>query len=227
MMGTMRPSLAAAVLGTLLPPTLAACGLALSGDGAPVEAGLGEAGLFDGSMDTSVADTSISESGAMDSGSDGGEAAVAEAGCTGLLCNGMCLDAGDCRTCTGSPLLCGSRCVSGCDTCTDPSGGAMPIGCFACDSNHANPIGSCQYDDAGSYCLNGDYQGQYQGGPGYQCLCTDGGVASCPGATQVCVPLGQVGQSFCLTCGEPTIGVIQGQGCKAGGSCQESQAVCQ
>lgn len=102
----------------------------------------------------------------------------------------------------------------------------MPIECFACDINHANPIGSCQYDDAGSYCLSSDYAGQYGGQTGYLCTCADGGVSSCPGATQVCLPLGNVGQSFCLTCGEATVGAIQGAPCQGGGACQESQAVC-
>lgn len=101
----------------------------------------------------------------------------------------------------------------------------MPIECFACDGNHQNPIGTCQPADAGSYCLNGDYVGQYKGGPGYQCGCND--VGSCPGATQVCVPLGNVDAGFCLTCGEATVGQIQGAPCKDGGTCQAVQALCQ
>jgi hypothetical protein len=101
----------------------------------------------------------------------------------------------------------------------------MPIECFACDSNHQNPIGGCAYHDAGSYCLSGNYLGQYQGGPGYQCACNDAGA--CPGATQVCVPLGNYKSDFCLTCGETTLAPIDGHPCMGGGTCQASAAVCQ
>jgi len=80
-------------------------------------------------------------------------------------------------------------------------------------------------DDAGSYCLSGDYVGQYDGGPGYQCECGD--ASACPGATQVCVPLGNVDASFCLTCGEATTGSIDGAACRDGGACQENLARCQ
>jgi hypothetical protein len=165
-----------------------------------------------------------------DAGLDGDagdhDAGRPDASCTGVRCGGQCLDARDCRSCVGSPLLCGSgACVANCADCTDPQGVATPIECFACDSNHANPIGTCQYDDASSYCLSGNYLGQYQSGQGYQCACSN--VSECPGATQACVPLGNYDAGFCLTCGESTIGSMQGRPCKDGGTCQVSQALCQ
>ena len=162
---------------------------------------------------------------AEDASADSADANAVETSCTGPTCNGVCLAATDCRTCSGAPLLCGGRCVASCQGCADSNDAAMPIGCFACDTSHQNPIGTCQYSDAGAYCLSGNYLGHYQGGAGYQCECS--GVASCPGATQVCLPLGNVDASFCLTCGEPTIGPIQGSPCKGGGACRELQATCQ
>ncbi len=221
---------ACVLLGALVPWAIVACGLDVSGlEGSGVDAS--EASMLDtGLPDTRQADTGVKDSAVADAGDSGtSESGMPEASCTGVTCNGSCIAASDCRSCSGAPLLCAAteQCVSDCRGCNDANDAGMPIECFACDSNHANPIGTCQYDDAGSYCLNGDYLGQYQGGSGYQCSCTDAGVGACPGATQVCVPLGNRGESFCLTCGEPTIGVIQGQPCRAGGTCQESQAACQ
>ncbi len=172
----------------------------------PTDAGVTDVAVGDGFIET----------GSRDAGS-----------CTGVLCNGQCLPATDCRSCSGAPLLCRATgaCTSSCAGCRDTRGTAMPIECFACDSNRQNPLGTCEYDDAGSYCLSGDYLGQYEGGAGYQCECND--VSSCPGATQVCVPLGHYDAGFCLTCGEITLAQIQGQPCKDGGTCQASSAVCQ
>lgn len=220
---------------------MVACGLGVSGLAGPggdaSEDGTLESGLPDtGSTETGVFDTGVMDTGARDSGvadtGDGGviDSGMPDAGCPGVTCNGVCTTAHDCRSCSGAPLLCGSsgQCVADCQTCVDTGGTALPIECFACDSNGQNPIGSCQYHDAGSYCLSGDYVGQYSdGGIGYQCACVDADVASCPGPTQVCVPLGVAGHSFCLTCGESTIGPIQGQPCRDGGTCQEGQALCQ
>jgi hypothetical protein len=198
-----------------------------------------DATTFDGGVEATAPLESAAPDSAFDSGAMEAEAATlaadveSEAGppdagpCTGVVCNGQCAQASDCHACSGSPLLCGltSTCVSTCVGCQGASTTALPIACFTCDSNHQNPIGTCQPADTGSYCLNGDYLGQYQGGPGYQCACSD--VSSCPGATQVCVPLGNRGAAFCLTCGENTVGQIQGQPCKDGGTCQASQALCQ
>ena len=198
------------------------------------EAGIPDTSVIDtGSIDTGMPEASPQDTGMADTG-DGGIAdsamPEAEAGCPGVTCNGVCTTARDCRSCAGAPLFCGStgQCVAGCEGCMDRGGTALPIECYACDSNAQNPIGSCQYNDAGSYCLSGNYQGEYaDGGTGFQCACADADVASCPGATQVCVPLGFAGHSFCLTCGEATIGPIQGQPCRDGGTCQEGQALCQ
>jgi hypothetical protein len=218
--------------------TLGACGSQKNGpaaapDGGTADAGDGASG--EGAVERGPADASDGGPGAdakteaaAETGADAPtEAAVEASSCTGVMCAGQCLQAADCRSCTGAPLLCGATgtCVAACASCQDAHDAALPIDCFACDSNHQNPIGTCQPADAGSYCLSGDYLGQYQGGPGYQCGC--GTADSCPGATQVCVPLGNRGAAFCLTCGESTVGQIQGQPCKDGGTCQASQALCQ
>lgn len=220
---------------------LAACGSQNNGAGGSNDGGTADATMTDGQgaeaaappdsgTPDAVTDAGGHEGGAdADAGSrDAGppDAGPPDAGpCTGVLCNGQCLP--DCRSCTGAPLLCGltGACVSTCAGCQDAGATAMPIECFACDSNHQNPIGTCQPADAGSYCLSGDYLGQYQGGSGYQCGCNEAGA--CPGATQVCIPLGNYNAEFCLTCGEATIGPIQGAPCKDGGTCQAAQAICQ
>jgi len=185
-----------------------------------------EVGTTDGGVpDSSAIDVGPIEAAMVDAIADAGHQDAAP--CSGVLCNGECLPNGDCHSCSGAPLLCGSThaCVSACAGCVDTRGAAMPIECFACDSNQRNPLGTCEYDDAGSYCLSGNYLGQYEGGAGYQCQCND--VSSCPGATQVCVPLGHYDAGFCLTCGEITLAQIQGQPCKDGGTCQAGSAVCQ
>lgn len=228
-----HPSLLGAclLLGTVAPGALVACGLDVSGMGAGGP-DASEASVSDtGSSDTGMPEASAQDTGMADTG-DGGisDSAMPEAGCAGVTCNGVCTTAPDCRSCTGAPLLCSStgECVAGCRGCVDRGGTAVPIECFACDSNGRNPIGTCQYKDAGSYCLSGNYVGEYSdGGLGFQCDCVDADVSSCPGASQVCVPLGVAGRSFCLTCGESTIGPIQGQPCKDGGTCQEGLAQCQ
>ncbi len=219
-----------ATLGLAL---FAACGTANKGTGATTDGGAGDAGTDADAANADVTnDVTTDADAANDSGmTDALPDSPLDAGdvgpCTGVLCGSQCLQASDCRLCAGAPLLCGSTraCVSVCTDCADTQDAAMPIECFACDSNHQNPIGTCQYADAGAYCLSGDYLGQYQGGQGYQCGCSEAGA--CPGATQVCVPLGNVGAAFCLTCGEPTVGQIQGAPCKDGGTCQESLALCQ
>jgi hypothetical protein len=198
-----------AVTGTFV--ALVACSAQLAGTG-PIPAN-------DASVDAPME--------ADAAGSDVAVEGAAEAGCPGLTCNGQCISEPDCRSCAGAPLLCGTTktCTASCHDCNDTAGSILPIECFACDSNHQNPIGTCQYDDPLSYCLNGEYLGAYQGGTGYRCACAD--VSSCPGATQVCVKLGSYDGGFCLTCGENTIGAIQGQPCKDGGTCQENTAACQ
>jgi hypothetical protein len=208
-----------AVLGV---GAFAACSVQTSGNGEAPDGGEAGASAEAAAADGGVPDAPADISARM-------EAQAQEAGpCTGVLCNGQCVAASDCRSCSGAPLLCGATgaCRSSCAGCQDTHGTALPIDCFACDSNHQNPIGTCAYDDAGSYCLSGDYTGQYeQGASGYRCGCGDGGA--CPGATQVCVPLGNYDAGFCLTCGETTVGAMQDQPCAGGGTCQASSALCQ
>jgi hypothetical protein len=206
---------------TTVPPTDSPSVDGPSPEGSPTDAGDGgskEASLQDGPLETGP---DVQAEAAADAGSD------ADAACTGVICNGQCTESTDCHGCSGAPLLCGpsNQCVTDCQGCSDSNEGGLPIECFACDSSHQNPLGSCQYGDAGAYCLNGDYSNQYTGGPGYRCGCDD--VSACPGATQVCVPLGNLDASFCLTCGEATLANLQGQSCKGGGACQTSQANCQ
>jgi hypothetical protein len=200
---------------------------AMHHEGGPDDAG---ADAFDSGADVQdsssyVLDSSLdaTEAGDADGGTDG----AADASCTGVFCNGQCLAATDCRSCAGAALLCGPTrtCTTNCRSCSDTSDAGLPIQCFACDNNHQSPIGSCQYFDSGSYCLSGNYLGKYDGGPGYRCSCTS--VSDCPGASQVCVPLGSLGASFCLTCGETTLATIQGSPCQGGGACQATSAACQ
>ena len=202
---------------TASPPTDGGRADSTTDDGeAAADGGAADGGVADGVADAS--DALADNDGPMES----------EAGhCTGVICAGVCLPATDCRGCSGAPLFCGATgtCVGTCAGCQDAREAGLPIACFACDSNHQNPVGTCQPADAGSYCLSGDYLGQYEGGQGYQCDCSD--VSECPGPNQVCVPLGNRDAGFCLTCGEATIGPIQGQPCKDGGACEQSLAACQ
>jgi hypothetical protein len=154
-------------------------------------------------------------------GGDGGDAT-----CIGVICQGACTPQLDCRSCPGAPLLCGptGACASTCTACSDPQDASLPIQCFACDMNHTNPLGTCQYDDASAYCLSGTASphAYVDGGPSYSCGCDDGGA--CPGSTQVCAPLG-AGQ-FCFTCGENTTATLDGGACQGGGSCNTGAHTC-
>jgi hypothetical protein len=200
--------------GLLALAALQACGLGVNGTDelAPDAA----------SKDGTVEDVVVRDGG--DARSDTG----APDGCSGVTCNGQCMAAPDCQSCPGATLLCGptKTCMADCAACRDSMNAGLPIQCFACDQNHRNPLGTCQYDDAGAYCLNGFYGGQYVGGAdGFRCACDDGG---CPGMTQVCAPLGTFDAgSFCLTCGETTAATIDGQPCTGGGTCHADQHKCQ
>lgn len=130
--------------------------------------------------------------------------AATDAACPGVMCNGACTDATDCAGCPGATLLCGATgtCTADCSACTT-TGGTWPIGCFACDPSGANPVGTCESEDAGGYCLNGDYSRAYKdGGAGARCSCVANGskATACPGATQVCMHV--IGVEQCVTCGE-------------------------
>jgi hypothetical protein len=185
------------------------------------ESGVAEAG--ENNDASSPSDDASPPSGDASASNEAGP--PADAGCQGVICGGSCLNVPDCSSCPQAPILCGSQCVSGCGACADGQGIGKPIECFACDANHANPVGSCQYFDAGSYCLNGDYTAAYHGGNGYRCACKT--LNDCPGPTQICAALGNVGGSFCLSCGETSIQSTQGLACKLGGTCHASRAQCQ
>jgi hypothetical protein len=194
---------------------------ALSSDSSPdaaTEAAPGDSSI----VDEAAAEASIS--------ADAGDASAADADastCPGVTCNGACLGAGDCSSCDGSPLLCGTACVSSCNGCVGGTQDAsLPIECFACDSNQANPIGSCVANDQTAYCLSGNYAGAYlDGGPGFHCPCGDGGASDCPGDTQVCAPTPN-GPTICVTCGEVYVFDLTDAGCKNGSACSPSTATC-
>ncbi len=144
---------------------------------------------------------------ASDSGPDAGP-------CSGVLCNGACVDASSCVACFGSPLFCASSgtCGSRCAACP-----GLPIQCFDCDSNRLNPVATCQPQDASAYCLNSDIY------PRYHCGCPDDDAGECPGTTQTCTTYSILTGNVCQTCGEPNTDQAP---CKGGGTCDEATAQC-
>jgi hypothetical protein len=211
------------VMGTAGVAGVAACSLGVSGTGQNVPSDA----AADSPSDVAAEAPGPEASGTEAPSEDATDAGSVEAGCPGLTCNGACISETDCRSCAGATLLCGAtrQCVAACQGCSGSDGTPLSVECFACDVNHLNPIGTCQPNNPNAYCLSGDYSGQYGGGSGYRCSCGD--VTGCPGSTQVCIPLGHYDAGFCLTCGESTVGSMQGQPCKGGGSCETTQAVCQ
>jgi hypothetical protein len=163
-----------------------------------------------------------------DAKADAVDAAPVEAApppCDGLMCNGTCIHATDCSTCAGAPLLCRrtGTCDSDCKNCGEAGDAGQPIECFACDSTHKNPVGTCEADQPSTFCLSGNYFGAYKNGaPGYVCSCSDAGA--CPGSSEVCVPLGS--GMFCETCGQASTANLQGATCQGGGTCQQSAHSC-
>jgi hypothetical protein len=208
---------------------LAACSVGKSGE-APAAEG-DAASLEDVTVDTLTGDHFTRDSVAADttpasdapSGADGQEGGPTA--CAGVICNGKCVASNDCTSCVGAPLLCASQrvCLSGCAQCSDGPDSQFPIECFACDSQHANPTGTCEPADASSYCLSGNYFGAAGMNATYHCSC-DGDAGSCPGATQICVPIGAT--SLCVTCGEPVPNGSEGAACKGGGVCSPSAYAC-
>jgi hypothetical protein len=216
-------ALAALAFGLPLAFAGAACTTSTSGSGPEFgpEGGVDDATAGDAHPDGPATQT---DGGPHEGGGD----AAPDTGpsCNGVLCNGACIAATDCRGCTGAKVLCHATksCVEQCTFCRDDADAAVPIECFACDSTHKNPIGTCEYDQPSTYCLSGNYFGAYAGGPGYVCACDDAGNM-CPGATEVCTPLGS--GTFCETCGQATTANLQGQACRGGGTCDQAAHTCQ
>jgi hypothetical protein len=155
-----------------------------------------------------------------------GPVEAAPPSCDGLMCNGTCIHASDCSTCAGAPLLCRrtGTCDVDCKNCGEAGDAGQPIECFACDSTHAHPIGTCESEDS-PYCLGGDYFGAPPG-TGYHCGCPSGDAGDCPGSQQVCFQLN--GQNLCAACGEPIpLSASGGTTCKTGTSCNSSAHSCQ
>src|SRR5580692_11249148 len=104
---TIRPFLSAALALSWV-GAVGAC----SGDNAasPPKDGGGDATL-DGGATEAMADGGIADApaDAADVGAESDGPLEAEAGpCIGVVCADACLQATDCRTCTGAPLLCGA-----------------------------------------------------------------------------------------------------------------------
>jgi hypothetical protein len=188
-----------------------------------------DAPTADGAAEASDAPTADEEND-VDGAADANpaiDAGVPDPPCPGLRCNGECITDTDCRSCPGAPLLCAvsSECVTRCAACGGRQEMPNPIECFACDKNHQNPVGTCQPNDATSYCLSGNDFGSYLGGAnGYFCACGDAGVNGCPGEKQVCAPIGR--GSFCLSCGQISSATVEGVACSGGGVCHEAQRAC-
>jgi hypothetical protein len=161
-------------------------------------------------------------------GADVAVDAADAAPCSGVVCNGACLSASDCRGCAGAPLLCGptGTCMADCSSCAGSNDASLPVECFACDSNRQNPIGTCSTADPSQYCLNGSYLGSYaEGANGYHCPCGDAGAPDCPGSDQVCAPTPNGGHT-CITCGESYLYDVTDAACKNGLSCDPSSFSC-
>ena len=229
-MGTVRGLLVGLGLAAL-----AACGLGVAGtlpssDAPDSGVPLGDAGAegaVDGALPEASPRSDAGDGGSEDARGDtqpasdtGADAPVAACLPLQVLCDGVCIPATDCATCNNpnAKLLCKPTrtCVTSCSACRDLTSMAMPIECFACNGQQESPLGSCEYFDAGSFCLNADYTTAYKGGFGARCNCDNADVANCPGKEQVC----KAGSAtdWCTTCGEVGLGT-SGLPCKGGGTC--------
>jgi hypothetical protein len=215
---------------------LAACGLGVAGTLQPGDAA--DSGVIpfadaraDGARDAEALDARPQSEGGDDGSEDaradvqpssdaGADAPIAACLPLQVLCDGVCIPSTDCANCNNpsAKLLCKPTrtCVTSCGACRDLASTAMPIECFACNGQQEAPIGTCDYFDAGSFCLNGDYTTAYKGGPGLRCNCDNTDVANCPGRGQVCI--GSSGTDWCTTCGENGL-ATSGLPCKGGGAC--------
>ena len=206
-----------------------ACSLGLSGT---LSESTEDAGLADSaptpSVDSGIA--AIDASGAHDAAaavdavaSDGfmvveGAPSVVDSGppsvdCDGVLCDGTCLSGGSCATCAAGHALCAATNTCGdCSSCSGAGGVALPVACYACDAMGENPVGTCEADDVGGYCLSSVYPNG-----GTHCPCPEFDVAACPGDNQVCVQVDNE-KPVCVTCGE-TFYATDMAVCQANASC--------
>jgi hypothetical protein len=188
------------------------------GDAQPIEDAGTDAWDAGAEMDSG---TDAWDAGAVtDSGTDALPPTRLDAGCSGILCNGHCSAAPDCRGCSGAPLLCRvtGACVADCAGCS-----AQPVECFVCNGKHQNPIGTCEPDNPADYCLNGNYSHAYEGdAAATRCGCTTS--SDCPGDDQICLPNSN-NVSVCYTCGEAK-NMTQGATCKNGHTCVAAAASC-
>ncbi|HEY3820734.1 MAG TPA: hypothetical protein VGL81_26390 [Polyangiaceae bacterium] len=215
------------------------CGLGLGGlgdspgsdagglpDGVPTVDGTlpGDDGAApEGSSDDAEEAGPLADALAESSATDSPAPPPVDAGCPGVLCNGSCTAATDCHGCGGANLLCPATntCTTDCTACLN-----SPIQCFACDVNRANPIGTCQPNDAAAYCLDTNYDTAYEGGAGTHCKCML--ASDCPGDTQVCIAVGNATPPVfgCFTCGEAFTDTFS---CKTGpgmAKCVAKMATC-
>ncbi len=221
---------------------VAGCSLGLGGlgdmpgaDGGEPEVGVdaaanGDVTVGDDSSSPGEASATDATEGGSAEGDAPGEASVVDsppppppdAGCKGVVCNGSCSGMPDCSGCSGANLLCPMTkiCTSDCTACQ-----GAPIECFACDMTRMNPIGTCQRQDVGSYCLDENYAGAYQGGQGYHCACNT--ADDCPGDDQVCIGIGSTAPPFgCFTCGEAFTDMATCKAGKGNAMCNEMKASC-
>ncbi|MCC6747605.1 MAG: hypothetical protein IT371_08110 [Deltaproteobacteria bacterium] len=143
-----------------------------------------------------------------------------------LRCNGTCVRATNCSSCSGAPLYCRfkNECVSACTTCWTPTTGQLPIECFACRAGARSTmpaLGSCEAYSFAGYCLSGDYTQAYPGGTGMYCDCSGTQVSRCPGSQHVCRKAS--GTDYCITCGEAGMNT-HGLPCKGGGTCDTASS---
>jgi hypothetical protein len=158
-----------------------------------------EATPADATSPTDAAETGSAADAPGETAADSPPPPPVDAGCkTGVVCDGNCTSASDCAGCGGANLLCQATntCTSDCTMCP-----ANPIQCFACDMNRLNPIGTCEPDVQGAYCLDENYANIYKGGQGYHCACIF--ATDCPADTEVCIGIGPPPATLgCFTCGE-------------------------
>jgi hypothetical protein len=193
--------------------TVAACKLATSGDGSPVQPD-----AFDGPLvvDSGAKEGALDATDEVDGAGDAGDArgendasACNAENCGGACCGDTCVPR-ECAACSSGHVFCpfapaplpNGYCVADCASC-DAGGTAAPTECVSCATG--TPVGQCTFDpvscpeslDAGA------------------CGCD--GSSDCAGQMQVC------GGGACLSCGQGSTG---GAPCSGGGACDETTGAC-